>query len=53
MEPAAIPETPAIARKLVRPAAATPINKEALDTRPSFAPRTAARNHPDLLPRWC
>ena len=46
--PAAIPAAPAVTRKLCSPAraAATPIMSEAVETKPSFAPRTAARNQP-------
>ena len=48
MAPAAIPAAPAVTRKLCSPAraAATPIIKLAVETKPSLAPRTAARNQP-------
>ena len=48
MAPAAIPAAPAVMRKLCSPAraAATPIIKLAVETKPSLAPRTAARNQP-------
>ena len=45
--PPTSPATPAVTiavREL--PAAATPTSRLAVDTIPSFAPRTAARNHP-------
>jgi hypothetical protein len=44
--PAAIPATPAVTKKLSALAAETPIIKLAVETRPSFAPRTAALSHP-------
>ena len=46
--PAAIPAAPAVIKKLSACAADTPIINEAVDTSPSFAPSTAARNHPAL-----
>ena len=51
--PAVIPATPAVKRKSFFPAAATPIIKAAVETNPSFAPRTAARNHPARCVRCC
>ena len=47
--PAVIPATPAVIRKSCFPAVATPIIKAAVETRPSFAPSTAARSQPA---RW-
>jgi hypothetical protein len=46
--PAAIAATPAVMRNLSSPglAAVTPIIKLAVETKPSFPPRTAARNQP-------
>ena len=38
--------SPAVIRKSFFPAAATPIISEAVETNPSFAPSTAARNQP-------
>jgi hypothetical protein len=46
--PAAIPAKPAVTIALVPAcAAATPIIKLAVETKPSLTPRTAARNHPE------
>jgi hypothetical protein len=44
--PAAIPAAPAVIKKLSARAADTPIIKLAVETKPSLAPRTAARNQP-------
>ena len=46
--PAAIPANPAVTIAFVLAcAAATPIIKLAVETSPSFTPKTAARNHPE------
>ena len=49
MAPAEIPARPAVIKKLSACAAATPIMREAVETKPSFAPSTAARSQPA---RW-
>ena len=51
--PAAIPARPAVIIKLSARAVATPIIKLAVETKPSFAPSTAARNQPLRCVRWC
>ena len=52
--PASRPETPVRRTALgVMPAAATPRTRARFETRPSFAPNTAARKLPDRRARDC
>ena len=51
--PAVIPAMPAVTKKSFFCAAATPIISDAVETRPSFAPKTAARNQPARWVRCC
>jgi hypothetical protein len=48
--PAVIPATPAVTINLACPLPLLRSSMPAVETRPSFAPSTAARSHPA---RWC